>query len=91
MDSSNKNYLRAKRKIESIKRFYNHLTVYIIVNIMLFIINLLFTPGTWWFIFPLIFWGVGVLTHFLEVFIFDNKFFTKKWEKKKFNYFMEKE
>lgn len=30
------NYLRAKKRVENLKAFYIHLTVYILVNLMLF-------------------------------------------------------
>lgn len=34
------NYLRAKKRVENLKAFYIHLTVYILVNLMLFFINI---------------------------------------------------
>lgn len=30
-------YLRAKKRVENLKAFYIHLTVYILVNLMLFL------------------------------------------------------
>ena len=38
MEKSNR-YNRAKKKVDDIKGFYNHLTVYILVNVVLLVIN----------------------------------------------------
>lgn len=84
-------YKRAKRRLEDVKGFYTNLFSYIVINIFLFIINIVFTPGTWWFLFPLIFWGIGVLFHFLGVFVFEKRVFGKKWEEKKIKEYMDDE
>jgi len=58
--------LRAQAKIG----FYADLGSYIGVNILLVLIWF-FTGGTKvfpWFIFPLVFWGIGVVAHYLSVF-----------------------
>lgn len=92
MESHDKeSYRKAKKRLEDVKGFYTNLISYIIVNVFLFILNLVFTPGTWWFIFPLVFWGIGVVFHFLGIFIFDNKIFGKKWEERKIKEYMEEE
>ncbi|WP_422824085.1 2TM domain-containing protein [Xenorhabdus entomophaga] len=54
---------RARRKIE----FGLHLTIYIIVNVALAIINL-FNFETIWFIYPLLGWLLGLLIHALITF-----------------------
>ena len=46
-------YVRAKKKMEMLKAFYIHLTVYIFVNTLLLAINLLTDPTVWWFFYPL--------------------------------------
>ncbi len=38
-------YEKAKKRVEEIKGFYSHLFVYIAVNIVLVIINLVTSPG----------------------------------------------
>ena len=45
--------------------FREHLWAYIIINAALALINL-FTPGPWWFQWPLICWGIGVAFHYRE-------------------------
>ena len=47
--------------------FKSHLTVYLAVNLLLFVINLLKTPDSYWFIWPLLGWGIGVLGHAYSV------------------------
>jgi len=50
-----------------------------------------FTPEYLWFIFPLIIWGIAILYDFLEIFVFKNKIFSKKWEEKKIKKYMKNE
>ncbi|CAB3288586.1 Histidine kinase [Methanocaldococcus lauensis] len=47
------------------RKFLIHLIIYIIVNAMFIVDNLLYTPKEIWFIYPLIFWGIGLLIHYL--------------------------
>jgi hypothetical protein len=63
-------YQKAKERVEAKIGFYIHLAVYIGVNILLCIINLLTSPRYLWFLWPLIGWGIGVFFHALRVFTF---------------------
>jgi 2TM domain-containing protein len=40
-----------------------HALVYALVNALLFAVNFLTTPGEWWVLFPMFFWGLGLLLH----------------------------
>jgi uncharacterized protein (DUF486 family) len=64
--------LRSKARARAQQKlgFYIHLTVYIAVNLLLFFIWFFSGPFNVfpWFIFPLIFWGIGLIAHFLTVF-----------------------
>ncbi|MDG3581566.1 MULTISPECIES: 2TM domain-containing protein [Galbibacter] len=84
-------YLRAKERVEAMKKFYNNLTSYIIVNIFLFIINY-WTNGLSyaWFLWVTCWWGLGLLFHAAKVFGW-NPAFSKEWEERKIKEFMEKE
>ena len=67
-------YEEAKKRVEEKKGFYVHFTVYIVVNIMLVLIWAFAADrGFPWFIFPLGGWGIGLLFHFLGVFVFERK------------------
>lgn len=82
-------YLRAKKKVENLKAFYIHLTVYLLVNIFIFVINLTTYDGTWWFVFPLGGWGIGLIAHGLS--IFAESRFGSNWEERKIKEYMEKD
>jgi hypothetical protein len=49
--------------------FLVHLTVFIAVNALLFVINQRTTPGVSWFAFPLGGWAVGLSIHGLAVYL----------------------
>lgn len=61
-------YLRAKKRVENLQAFYIHLTVYILVNLMLFIINISSDSSKLWFLYPLAGWGIGIVIHGLTTF-----------------------
>ena len=61
-------YKRAEKRVKAKLRFYKHLTVYAAVNFLLLIINLLTSPRTPWFIWPLLAWGIPLFLHGLKVF-----------------------
>jgi len=48
-------------------QFYNHLYVYVGVNLFLIFINLISNPFSWWFPFPLIGWGFGLFMHWMKI------------------------
>ena len=85
----NERYRRAKERVEKIKSFYSHLFVYIIVNLVLFIINMLTAPDALWFYWPLLGWGIGLLIHAFSV--FGTKRILKDWEERKIIELMEKD
>jgi len=67
-------YEEARKRVEAKQGFFIHLTVYILVNIMLVLIWAFASGGGFpWFIFPLGGWGIGLLLHFLSVFVFGGK------------------
>jgi hypothetical protein len=73
-------YRQARKTVEEKKGFYIHLAVYICVNILLVIIWAV--PGGRgypWFFWPLGGWGIGLLFHFLGVFVFSRP---SDWERK---------
>ncbi len=63
-------YQKAKKKVEARIGFYVHLAVYVSVNALLIIINLLTSSQYLWFKWPLIGWGIGVIFHAMGVFVF---------------------
>ena len=72
-------YRKARERVEEKKGFYFHFIVYILVNIMLIIIWAVTGAGFPWFIFPLGGWGIGILFHFLGIFVFSRQ---TSWERR---------
>ena len=72
-------YRQAKKRVEDKKGFYIHFAIYIAVNIMLVIIWSVTRDGFPWFVFPLGGWGIGILFHFLGVFVFSRP---SNWERR---------
>jgi steroid 5-alpha reductase family enzyme len=58
---------RAKRRLAAIKGFYVHLLVFALVLSGLFVINAA-TGNSWWVLWVLFGWGIGVVAHALAVF-----------------------
>ena len=54
--------------VRDLKGFYTHLTSYVLVMLVLFVINLVFTPGYIWAFWAALGWGIGILVHGLNVF-----------------------
>jgi len=61
-------YEQAKMRAGAKLGFYIHFGIYMAVNALLAIVNLLTLPGNLWFVWPLAGWGVGVVIHGLVVF-----------------------
>ncbi|MGC9435132.1 MAG: 2TM domain-containing protein [Methanomicrobiales archaeon] len=62
-------YKRAYREIrveEERRDFTIHLVVYLLVNAMLIVINVMYSPEAIWFFYPLIGWGIGITIHYLN-------------------------
>lgn len=68
--NAQKEYERIEKRVDEKLGFYMHLAVYIFVNGLLIVINLMTSPGTYWFLWPLFGWGIGLLFHGLGVLVF---------------------
>ena len=84
-----KRYQKARERVEAIKGFYGNLTAYLIVIPFLIWLNTRTTDFPW-VIFPILFWGIGVVTHGLEAHGY-NPLWGKRWEERKIREFMEKD
>jgi len=90
MNTEEIKYQKAKERVEAIKGFYTHLIVYIVVNLMLYSINMIASPDSLWFFWPLMGWGIAVALHALSVFG-PSLGFGADWEQRKIQELMEKE
>jgi fatty acid desaturase len=82
-------YERVRARVKEIKGFYTHAAVFVLVNIGLFLINLQ-AGGGWWFFWPLLFWGIGLGVHAVNVFGFGGTL-SRDWEERKTRELMDKE
>jgi len=83
-------YYQAQKKVEEIKKFYQHLTVYLLCNPIVIVVNLMTSPGYLYFWYSLLGWGVPIVLHGLKAFdCFP--FFNKEWEKRKIEKILEKD
>ena len=85
---------KVRKKIKDIKGFYKHLTVYLAVNVFLFIIKAVNLDGNenffeWGTFSTAIFWGIGVFFHWYSVFGADI-ILGRDWEERKIKEMMEK-
>ncbi len=83
-------YIRARRRVEEIRGFYAHITVFIAVNVFLFVLNILTSPGVLWFYWVTFFWGIGLAIHALDTYA-KGRFFGREWEERKTREIMERE
>lgn len=88
-------YIKAKNRVEKLKRFYNHLAVYIIINLIITGFKVHNNLGSWdsfinevltfdvlssWIV-----WGLVIVIHFISVTFFQG------WEERKIEEYMNKE
>ena len=81
-------YQKAKERVTVLRGFYRHLSVYVIVNLGLFLINMKMSPESLWFFWPLMGWGIAIVLHALRVI---GGPLGSNWEEKKIAELMEKE
>ena len=67
-------YKEAEKRVKAKRDFYKHLVIYVVVNIMLVIIWA-FAAGRGhpWFLWPLGFWGLGIIFNFFDAFVWVKK------------------
>ncbi len=94
-------YKRAKKKVKRIKGFYNHLAVYLSINIIITAVHtvhslrdgLPFIDAIWNLqtFFNWIPWGIGLLIHGIVVLDAPSLLMGKNWEDKKIKELLEKD
>ena len=84
-------YIQAKKRVQKIKGFYTHLTVYCFVIPIIIFANLKFEPHFHWFWFSLLGWGTGLIIHWVNVFGFNLLGIGKNWEDRKIKEMMKED
>ena len=54
---------QARDRVATKLSFFLHLAVYVVVNVLLVVVNLLTVPEHLWFYWPMLGWGIGVIAH----------------------------
>lgn len=89
-DKENK-YMRARERVDELKKFYGNLTSYFLVIGGLALINYYSNGFEYmWFLWAAFGWGIGIIFHAIKTFDL-NPFFGKQWEKRKIKEFMEED
>ena len=74
-------------RVRSLGRFYTHLSLFLIGNFALIMVDLS-TPGETWFFIPLLAWGLVVGLHAAQAYEM-LPWFSQDWEQRKVREFME--
>lgn len=96
MEIKEDKYTRARNRVQEIRGFYVHATVYVVVNIVILIFHfyISFQEGEPFFQFghflTPIFWGLGLFFHGVQTFR-KNPFLGKKWEDRMIRKIMDEE
>lgn len=61
-------YREARKRVKKKKDFYEHFTTFLVMSVFFFLLNLVTAPGQWWFYWPIMGWGFGVVFHYLDTF-----------------------
>ena len=99
-EQMNRKYLRAKKRVEKLKGFYWHLTIYIVINTIISVFKIIsdanggsegieealldFDNYSLW-----LWWGIGMIFHAYNVFGANLLFMNKDWEEKKIKEYMD--
>jgi hypothetical protein len=86
---ADKKYSIAKEKVEKIKGFYIHFTIYCIMLPVFIWLNVIST-GFPWALFPILGWGFGVAGHASDAFDW-SPIFNRSWEERKIKELMDDE
>jgi transcriptional regulator with XRE-family HTH domain len=71
----------AFRHVRKMRGLYSHMATYAVVMAALTAFNLIVTPRHIWFVFPMLGWGIGLLSHAVSV-LNILPWFGPEWEKR---------
>jgi len=83
-------YYQAQKRVKEIREFYEHLTVYLLCNPIVVVVNLMTSPGYLWCIWSVAGWGFAVVMHGMKVFRI-SPIFSTDWQERKIREILEKE
>ncbi len=75
-------YERARKRVSQKKEFYKHVAIYLTFCAFFLALNLLRFNGKYWFYWPALGWGIGLLIHYFNVFGLPGGIAGEDWESK---------
>ena len=84
-------YERAQARVRSLRAFYKHATVFVLVNLGLLVVNLVTSRHTLWFLWVVLGWGIGLAVHALRVLGLRGRRLGSNWERRKVREEMERD
>lgn len=89
METNEKAYEMARKKVKQLKVFYQNLGMYVVICAFLVALNLYQNPKYLWSLWVVFGWGFALALQAVRVFL-PNLFFSKQWEERKIKEFLEK-
>ena len=71
-EDADEDYRRAKRRVRRMMAFYRHLTTAVTTLLLLLVLDIITGVEGWWVHWVAIVWGIILLIHFLNVFVFES-------------------
>ena len=62
---------QARERARTKMGFYQHVGAFLVVNAFLLVLDLLTSPGSIWFYWALLGWGIGLIAHAFNVYVTD--------------------
>jgi hypothetical protein len=75
-------YARARKRVEDLRGFYLHVVIFVLVMAPLIAWNV-HSAQVWWVQWPLLGWGLGVLSHGLSVYATGHEPLGRDWQERK--------
>jgi hypothetical protein len=88
MMSEEEKYLRARKKVEKMKRFYKHLSSWMFTSLFLMVLFFALRMPPWITFVVVAGWGIGIAAEAIEVFGFPG--IDRNWEERKIKEEMER-
>ncbi len=83
-------YIRARERVDEVKKFYGSLTSYIIFVIIIVALNYWKGWASSWYHWAIFGWGIGIIVKAFKVFRL-NPFMSHDWESRKMKEFMDED
>jgi hypothetical protein len=84
-------YVKAQIRVRKLRNFYEVLITYFVINILLIIVNFVFSPNHIWFYWVTVFSGIVIIIQVINLFTIRDRMIGENWEQKKIKEIMDKD